>query len=69
MKDLAEASKRVSEKKRELDELNRREKKAEELQSFLQRLDADQEVADCAVRFTNFNVFYSEGRSWCYKCS
>jgi len=55
LKDLAEATKRVSEKKRELDELNRREKKAEELQSFLQRLDDDQEVADGAVRFINFN--------------
>lgn len=55
MKDLAEATKRVSEKKKELDDLNRQEKKIEELQSVLKRLDADQEVADSAVRFININ--------------
>lgn len=55
MQDLAEAAKRVSEKKRELDELSRREDKVEKLQSFLERLDADQEVADSAVSFINFN--------------
>ena len=56
MQDLAEAAKRVSEKKRELDELARREKKVEKLRSFLERLDADQQVADSAVSSITFNL-------------
>ena len=62
MQDLAEAAKRVSEKKRELDELSRREEKVEKLQSFLERLDANQEVANSAVSFIDFNFVCCKGR-------
>ncbi|KAG0611699.1 hypothetical protein M758_7G159300 [Ceratodon purpureus] len=60
MQDLAEAAKRVSEKKRELDELSRREEKVEKLQSFLERLDANQEVANSAVSEIEEEVLKAE---------
>lgn len=59
MKDLADATKRVSEKKRELDDISRQEKKVQELQSFLERLDADQQVADSEVSSDNFKLGFS----------
>lgn len=60
MKDLADATKRVSEKKRELDDISRQEKKVQELQSFLERLDADQQVADSEVSEMEEEVFKAE---------
>jgi hypothetical protein len=60
LRDLAAAAERVSAKRKELDDVARTEKKVEELQVFLERLDANQAAADSVVSFFHLLPTHSD---------